>query len=145
MGRMRTSRPRRLDVCILECVKIVPQLEGSVTQPAFFSFPLSLLIDSGEFELVGADHPGIVHRITTALTQAGLSIDRMETVQEIAPHGGSVLFKMHGTAIALAPLPKHFDIRKIKSDLSELGDSLNCDVVMEDTVEESVEGSFYAG
>jgi glycine cleavage system transcriptional repressor len=95
--------------------------------------------------LVGADHPGIVHRITTALAQAGLSIDRLETDQEIAPHGGSVLFKMRGIAIALAPLPKHFDIHKIKQDLSELGDSLNCDVVLEDTEDESVQGSFYAG
>lgn len=94
---------------------------------------------------MGADHPGIVHRLTSALAHAGLSIDRLETDQEIAPHGGSVLFKMRGVAIALAPLPKQFDIRQIKQDLEELGDSLNCDVTMEDTVDESVQGSFYAG
>jgi glycine cleavage system transcriptional repressor len=94
---------------------------------------------------MGADHPGIVHRITSALAQAGLSIDRMETDQEIAPHGGSVLFKMRGVAIALAPLPKHFDIRKIKKEISDLGDSLNCTVVLEDMEDESVQGSFYAG
>jgi glycine cleavage system regulatory protein len=101
--------------------------------------------DSGEFSLVGADNPGIVHTITSALAKAGLSIDRLETDQEIAPHGGSVLFKMRGVAIALAPLPKTFDIVKIKADLVELGDSLNCDVSMDDTVDESYQGSFYAG
>jgi glycine cleavage system transcriptional repressor len=102
-------------------------------------------LDSGEFQLTGADNPGIVHKITTALAHAGLSIDKLETDQEIAPHGGSVLFKMHGTAIAIAPLAKHFDIAKIKADLEELGDSLNCEVTMEDSVDDSYQGSFYAG
>ncbi len=101
--------------------------------------------DSGAFSLVGADNPGIVHKITSALANAGLSIDRLETDQEIAPHGGSVLFKMSGVAIALSPLPKTFDIAKIKADLEELGDSLNCDVTMKDTIDESYQGSFYAG
>lgn len=101
--------------------------------------------DSGHFTLSGADHPGIVHKITSALAAAGLSIDRLETDQEIAPHGGSLLFKMEGTAIAMAPLAKHFDIAKIKNDLQELGDSLNCEVSMEDTVDDSYQGSFYAG
>jgi glycine cleavage system transcriptional repressor len=95
--------------------------------------------------LVGADNPGIVHKITSALAQAGLSIDRLETDQEIAPYGGSVLFKMRGVAIALAPLPKTFDVSKIKADLEELGDSLNCDVSMEDTIDDRFQGSFYAG
>lgn len=104
-----------------------------------------MVVDSGEFTLVGADNPGIVHTITSALAKAGLSIDRLETDQEIAPHGGSVLFKMRGVAIALAPLPKTFDIAKIKAELEELGDSLNCDVTVTDTVDESYQGSFYAG
>jgi glycine cleavage system transcriptional repressor len=101
--------------------------------------------DSGQFNLVGADNPGIVHTITSALAKNGLSIDRLETDQEIAPHGGSVLFTMRGVAIALAPLPKTFDITKIKAELEELGDSLNCEVSMEDTIDESYQGSFYAG
>jgi glycine cleavage system transcriptional repressor len=103
------------------------------------------LLDSGEFTLVGADNPGIVHTITSALAKAGLSIDRLHTDQEIAPYGGSTLFKMKGVAIAIAPLPKSFDIQKIKNDLMDLGDSLNCDVTIEDTVDDSYQGSFYAG
>jgi glycine cleavage system transcriptional repressor len=95
--------------------------------------------------LEGADNPGIVHRITSKLAESGLNIDKMETTQEIAPYGGSVLFKMRGTAIALAPLPKAFDISKIKAELEELGDSMNCEVSMEDTADESYQGSFYAG
>jgi glycine cleavage system transcriptional repressor len=94
---------------------------------------------------MGADNPGIVHKITSALAAAGLSIDKLETDQEIAPHGGSVLFKMHGTVVAMAPLAKHFDVAKIKTDLAELGDSLNCEVTLEDSVDDSYQGSFYAG
>lgn len=100
---------------------------------------------SGDFVLEGADNPGIVHKITSKLASSGLNIDKMETSQEIAPYGGSVLFKMKGTAIAIAPLPKSFDISKIKQELAELGDELNCDISMEDTVDESFNASFYAG
>lgn len=101
--------------------------------------------DSAEFTLEGADNPGIVHRITTALAKNGLSIDKMETDQEIAPHGGTMLFKMRGIANAAAPLAAGFDIEAIKKEMAELGDSLNCDVVLEDAHDDSVQGSFYAG
>lgn len=86
-----------------------------------------------------------MHKVTSALAKNGLSIDKMETDQEIAPYGGSVLFKMHGTAVALQPLAKGFDIAKIKRELEELGDSLNCEVSLEDTADDSYNGSFYAG
>jgi glycine cleavage system transcriptional repressor len=101
--------------------------------------------DTGHFTLEGADNPGIVHKITSALAASGLSIDRMETEQEIAPYGGSVLFKMRGTAVAAYPLAKGFDLSKIKKELSELGDSLNCEVHLEDASDDSYQGSFYAG
>jgi glycine cleavage system transcriptional repressor len=84
--------------------------------------------DSGFLNLEGADHPGIVHKITTALAKHGLSIDKMETDQEIAPYGAAMLFKMRGVATASAPLASGFDISKIKRELEALGDSLNCDV-----------------
>jgi glycine cleavage system transcriptional repressor len=129
----------------MRVVIVVVTTNEPVSHHLFFSLALLLLTDSGQFTLYGADNPGIVHKITSALAAAGLSIDKLETDQEIAPHGGSVLFKMRGTAIATAPLAKHFDIEKIKRDLEELGDSLNCEVTMEDTVDDSYQGSFYAG
>jgi len=43
-----------------------------------------------------------------------------------------MLFKMRGTAVALQPLAKGFDVKKIKAELAELGDSLNCEVTLED-------------
>jgi glycine cleavage system transcriptional repressor len=95
--------------------------------------------------LAGADNPGIVHKITSALVKHGLSIEKLGTDKEIAPHGGTVLFKMTGVASAAAPLANGFDIAKIKSELIELGDSLNCDVSMEDVADDKYEASFYAG
>ena len=83
--------------------------------------------------------------MTSALAKHGLSIDKMETDQAIAPYGGSVLFKMRGVANAAAPLASGFDPVKIKEELVELGDSLNCEVTMEDNVDDSYQGSFYVG
>jgi glycine cleavage system regulatory protein len=81
--------------------------------------------------------------MTTALAKYGLSIDKMETDQEIAPHGGSMLFRMHGVATAYEPLSSGFDISKIKRELQDLGDSLNCDVSLEGVVDDKFDASFY--
>lgn len=93
----------------------------------------------------GADNPGIVHKMTTALATHGLSIDKLETDQDIAPNGGTVLFKMKGVANAAAPLSKGFDIQHIKEELEELSDGLNCDFTLEDVVDDKFSASFYAG
>jgi len=87
---------------------------------------------SGRFELEGANYPGIVASLTTFLTQNGLSVDKLETSDEIAPHGGTTLFKMKGTANAFEPLAAGFDADQIKNDLALLADDLNCDISMED-------------
>jgi glycine cleavage system transcriptional repressor len=93
----------------------------------------------------GADHPGIVHKVTLILCKNGLSIDKMETSDEIAPHGGTMLFKMKGRASALEPLASGFDVSKIKKELAELGDSMNCDISMNDAADDEFQGSFHVG
>jgi glycine cleavage system transcriptional repressor len=103
-----------------------------------FLFPSLPFTDSGHFTLEGADHPGIVHKMTAALAKNGLSIDTMETDQEIAPYGAAVLFKMRGVATASAPLANGFDISKIKRELEALGKSFNCDVSLEDVVDDKL-------
>jgi glycine cleavage system transcriptional repressor len=99
----------------------------------------------GTFTLEGADHPGIVHKVTSSIAKHGLSIDSLHTSQEIAPYGGTMLFTMRGTATAAAPLAKSFDISVIKQDLVALGNSLNCDVALDDLHEDKDSASFYAG
>lgn len=44
-------------------------------------------------ELVGQDHPGIVHRITEALSEYGATVDDMETEICEASMSGETLFK----------------------------------------------------
>lgn len=44
--------------------------------------------------LQGADHPGILHHLTHFLTYVGVNIATMHTSHEIAPMGGSVLFRL---------------------------------------------------
>jgi glycine cleavage system transcriptional repressor len=110
-----------------------------------FSSILLLLLDSGKFTLEGADNPGIAHKLTTALSQHGLSIEKMTTDQEIAPHGGTVLFRMRGIAQAAAPLCKTFDAHRIRHELRALGDDLNCEVDLVDVTDDAYEASFVAG
>ena len=87
---------------------------------------------SGKFVLEGADHPGIIHKVTSLLCRHGLDIARMETSDEVAPMGGTTLFKMVGVAQMYEPLAKGFNPKQIKMELEELGDSINCDIYMED-------------
>ena len=97
-----------------------------------FSLVYFLVLDTGKFTLEGADNPGIVHKVTTILSQNGLSIDKMETSDEIAPYGGAMLFKMSGIAHAYEPMSAGFDVEKVKEELEALGNSLNCDIELED-------------
>mmetsp|Transcript_16257 Transcript_16257/g.46856 ORF Transcript_16257/g.46856 Transcript_16257/m.46856 type:complete len:129 (-) Transcript_16257:87-473(-) len=88
--------------------------------------------DSGEFSLSGADNLGIVHRLTSALSRNGLSIDKMVTAQEEAPFGGSTLFKVLGVATASEPLSMNFSPDRVRDELESLGEEMNCDVKLED-------------
>jgi hypothetical protein len=66
----------------------------------------------------------------------------METDQELAPMGGTTLFRMRGVCNAFEPLPESFDSIAIRQELERLGDSLNCEVTMEDDSEDSSSGAF---
>ena len=62
------------------------------------------------------------------MAKYGLTIDNMSTDNEEAPFGGTELFTMEGEAVAYEPLAAGFDWEKIREEVIELGDSLNCDV-----------------
>lgn len=104
-----------------------PSTNQPINQPTHPHIP-----DSCYFTLEGANNPGIVHKLTTFFAHHSLSVDKMETSDEIAPHGGTTLFKMKGVATAIEPLASGFDLNQIKTELDELADSLNCDISMED-------------
>jgi len=83
---------------------------------------------AGHFKLSGADNPGIVHKLTTVLAANSLTIGNMKTSREEAPFGGTELFTMEGKSVAYEPLASNFDWLKIKEELQEMGESMNCDV-----------------
>jgi glycine cleavage system transcriptional repressor len=100
---------------------------------------------SGQFVLSGADHPGIVHKVTELLAKHRLNIDELETFEEEAPFGGTTLFHMTGVATSPAPLAKGFDANVIREELEDLGDELNCDITLEHIHDDKDCASFYAG
>jgi formyltetrahydrofolate hydrolase len=108
-------------------------LHSSIHSPFVLStFWYHITTDSGKFTLEGADNVGIVHRVTSILAQHGLCIDKMQTSDEMAPYGGTTLFRMKGIAHAYQPVAAGFDVTKVKTELEQLGEDLNCDIDMVD-------------
>lgn len=91
-----------------------------------------LHLDSGHFTLEGADNPGIVHNVTSILARNGLSIEKLETSDDIAPHGGTTLFRMQGVAHAYEPLTARFSVDRVREELEAMADHLNCDIELID-------------
>eukprot|EP00567_Pseudictyota_dubia_P001936 CAMPEP_0197466626 /NCGR_PEP_ID=MMETSP1175-20131217/65152_1 /TAXON_ID=1003142 /ORGANISM="Triceratium dubium, Strain CCMP147" /LENGTH=252 /DNA_ID=CAMNT_0043002675 /DNA_START=46 /DNA_END=805 /DNA_ORIENTATION=+ len=87
---------------------------------------------TGNFRLDGADNLGLVHQVTSVLAKHRLSIDEMRTTEEDAPYGGATLFHVDGIVTLAPPLPKQFDPDAIAKELRDLGESMNCDVILED-------------
>jgi len=83
---------------------------------------------AGRFKLSGAGNPGIVHKLTSILARNSLSIVNMKTKHEDAPFGGTELFTVEGKSVAYEPLASNFEWTKIREELKQLGDSLNCDI-----------------
>lgn len=75
-------------------------------------------------ELVGADRPGIVHEITSALARAGVNVEEFSSEIASAPMSGEPLFK----ADARLQLPAHCDLAALKADLEKIAADLLVDV-----------------
>lgn len=83
---------------------------------------------AGKFKLSGADDIGIVHKLTSVLARNQLTIANMKTNHEGSPFGGAELFTVEGRSVAYEPLASNFDWEKIREELKELGDLMNCDI-----------------
>jgi glycine cleavage system transcriptional repressor len=71
----------------------------------------------------GADHEGIVHRVTQYLAEKEITIESMETHIKQAPMSGAPLFIMEGIVLA-APDQKS----TWKNELIQTGDELGVDI-----------------
>jgi len=77
-----------------------------------------------QIEVLGADHEGIIYKVTRHLAQQGINIEDMETSTSPAPMSGTPLFKMEATVLVPPKLPFH----KWSDALEEVGDKLNVTV-----------------
>ncbi len=77
-----------------------------------------------QLTLTGADHEGIVHRVTSHLAAQQINVEEMETSVELAPTTGTPLFNMH----CRLRLPDPCDCAALEQQLSALADELSVDI-----------------
>jgi glycine cleavage system regulatory protein len=79
-------------------------------------------------EIIGADRPGIVREITSALARAGVNVEEFSSEISSAPMSGENLFK----ATARLQLPDRCDLASLKRDLEKIAADLLVDVSFAD-------------
>ena len=78
-------------------------------------------------ELTGVDHPGIVHRISDALSSLGISIDQLETRVFTGSMSGEPMFE----AKAEMHMPDGVDEAKLRARLEALERDLMVDIELD--------------
>ena len=77
-----------------------------------------------DLDLVGNDHPGIVHDITSVLANYKVNVHDLETVVEPASMGGGEIFR----ANAHLMIPVGTDIEALEDELEEMANDLMVDI-----------------
>jgi len=80
------------------------------------------------FEIVGPDHPGIVHELTRTVAKLGANVEEMETHIEDAPMGGGTLFH----AETKVRLPEGLSEEEFRDALEDSAESLFVDIAISD-------------
>jgi glycine cleavage system transcriptional repressor len=62
------------------------------------------------------DHPGVVYRVSGALSRLGINIESMETKTDPAPETGTAIFRLE----ALLSVPEPLEIRTVEARLDEI-------------------------
>ncbi len=86
--------------------------------------PPPVNIEVRTLELVGSDHPGIVHDVTRVLAERKVSIEDFTTGTDSASMAGGKLFR----ASALIHVPDSVDLDVLQSDLEDLANDLMVDI-----------------
>jgi glycine cleavage system regulatory protein len=81
-----------------------------------------------KLEIVGADRPGIVREITSALAQAGVNVEEFSSQVSSAPMSGETLFK----AEARLQIPVQCDLAALRNHLEKIAGDLLVDVSFAD-------------
>jgi len=78
-------------------------------------------------ELVGQDHPGIVHEVTEVLAGEGINLQELETTVQSASMSGESLFMAH----ARISVPPEIDLERLREELEDLANELMVDITLE--------------
>ncbi len=84
-------------------------------------------------ELVGQDHPGIVHDISHALASHDVSIRELHTDTTSAPMAGGALFE----AAAVLDVPEELSIAQVRDLLEALANELMVDIELHEAPADS--------
>jgi len=77
-----------------------------------------------ELRLTGADHEGIVHKVSAYLASQGINVEAMETDVVPAPVTATPLFQME----AQIKVPPQLPLAELQGNLDRIGDELGVDI-----------------
>ena len=79
-------------------------------------------------ELVGQDHPGIVHDITAVLARLDINVLELETTVQSASMSGESLFIAHARIL----VPDAVPLGQLRDEMEELANELMVDIELEE-------------
>jgi glycine cleavage system regulatory protein len=79
-------------------------------------------------DLVGQDHPGIVHEITEVLADHNINVQELETHCQGASMSGETLFLAHARLL----IPRDASLRKLQDSLEDLANELMVDIKLDE-------------
>ena len=101
-------------------VTLIPQAGSSLSESPRAGIPFRI-------QTTAMDQPGIVHRITHLLHRHGANIEELETRLQAGAYSGTPLFEMEMRVTVPTAVP----IKKLRQEVQDLCDSLNCDVELQ--------------
>jgi glycine cleavage system regulatory protein len=104
---------------------VVEKSAGSGSSPAYRTLNLNL---------VGQDHPGIVHDLSHALASKGINIEELNTECTSASWSGETLFH----ASARLHVPRELSVDELREVLEGLANELMVDITLDDAVTPAV-------
>lgn len=104
-------------------------LRGMATQGLYVSVEDGVDSTAGghrllTLELLGQDHPGIMHDIAHALSTHGISIEELDTETQSASMAGGTLFAARATLLAPLSMP----LAELREVLEDLANELMVDI-----------------
>ncbi|CAB1083192.1 hypothetical protein D1AOALGA4SA_10771 [Olavius algarvensis Delta 1 endosymbiont] len=77
-----------------------------------------------EIKVLGADHEGIVYKVSRYLAAEGINVEEMETRVTPAPNTGTPLFSMW----AMVQAPPKRTLSQLRRKLADLGETIDVDI-----------------